>query len=337
MSMLGLDARGPLLWMIVGVALTASLRLQEQEYRERQVLDPATDEWVTAGPDEVAGPMDELGEARALLARGEEGRARSILNRWLKQNPDDERVDEATFLVGETYFEGHDYWQAVKRYQTVAENASGPIFDAANQRATDVGRAFLAGEKRILWYFIPLPAYDDGIEILDRVWERVPGSRLGELALKYKADYYFANGDMDLAYDEYVNLAQQYPSGRFTQVAMLRSAEAAESEFPGVRFDDQPLIDANERYRQFAGTFPVYAEREKVPERLEGIRQQRAQKDYEVARWYERTRQPGAAEFYYRLILKDWPETLAAAEARTRLRALGAELDDAGDAPEERK
>ena len=33
--------------------------------------------------------------------------------------------------------------------------------------------------------------------------------------------------------------------------------------------------------------------------------------------------------FYYRQILKDWPDTLAAGQARTRLRALGAGTDEA--------
>jgi outer membrane protein assembly factor BamD (BamD/ComL family) len=108
---------------------------------------------------------------------------------------------------------------------------------------------------------------------------------------------------------------------------MLRSAEAAEAAFPGIRFDDRALVEAEERYRQVAAAFPPYAERERVPERLDGIRRLRAEKDLDVAKWYERTGRAGAAEFYYRLILKDWPESLAAGEARNRLRAMGIALE----------
>ena len=64
-----------------------------------------------------------------------------------------------------------------------------------------------------------------------------------------------------------------------------------------------------------------------MAQRLEGIRELRAAKDLDIGRWYERTRQPGAAEFYYRQLLADWPDTLAAAEARQCLRALGVELE----------
>jgi outer membrane protein assembly factor BamD (BamD/ComL family) len=166
------------------------------------------------------------------------------------------------------------------------------------------------------------------VDLLDRVWERVPGTRLGELALKLKADYYFSNGDLDLAQDEYANLAKQYPSGRYVELAMLRAAEAAEAAFPGIRFDATPLVEADERYRQVQAAFPTYAERENIPDRLLGIREQRAEKDLDIALWYARTRQPSAAEFYYRQVLADWPDTFAAADARTRLRAMGARLED---------
>jgi outer membrane protein assembly factor BamD (BamD/ComL family) len=155
--------------------------------------------------------------------------------------------------------------------------------------------------------------------------------------LKLKADFLFARGDMDLAQDEYAQLTKQFPSGRYTQMAMLRSAESAEASFPGILFDDQALIDAEERYRQFETTFPTYAEREDVGERLVGIRQQRAGKDFAIADWYARTGQPAAAEFYYKLVLRDWPGTLAADEARTRLQVLGVESPDTVPVPEERK
>ncbi len=328
MIALGLDPRSLVTAGLVASLALLSLRLQEQKYRQRQVLDPQTGEWVAEEVAPEEAPADDVAQARAYLAEKKPDKARTLLKRWLKANPDDERTNEATFLLGETYFESRDFWQAVKQYSTVAENASGELFQLANQRCVDVARAFLSGQKRIVWGILRLPAYAEGVELLDRAWERVPGSRLGELAIKLKADYYAGHGDLDLAQDEYANLAQQYPSGRYVQFAMLRTAECAEGAFPGIKFDDRPLLEADERYRQVLSAFPTYAERERVAEHLEGIRQQRADKDLDIARWYERTRQPSAAEFYYRQILQDWPDTLAATQARTRLRTMGVQLEE---------
>ncbi len=312
--------------LVLSVLALADTHTQDQQYREREQLDPETGTWVEAPPETSADPTDPLGRARALLASGQPKEAREILEPWIEQNPDSERYWEGVLLLGEAWFERGDYWKAVERFQTVGENAAGALFHRANWRCVDVARAFLSGEKRILWKIFRLPAYDDGVDILDRVWEREPGSHIGEVALKTKADYYFRRGDMDLAQDEYANLVRQFPYGRYAQLAMLRTAVAAEASFPGVRFDDQPLIEATEHYRQLQEAYPAYAEREGVAQRLEGIRQERAEKDLTIAKWYERTRQPDAAVFYYRQILADWPDTLAAADARNRLRALGAEV-----------
>jgi outer membrane protein assembly factor BamD (BamD/ComL family) len=320
---LGLDARSLLVAGLAVSLATLSLRLQEQKYRQRQVLNPKTNEWEEVeAPEAALG--DELAQARAYLAENKPNKARPLLQKWIKANPEDERTTEATFLLGDAYFAARDFWKAAEQYTVVAENSSGELFQLANERCVDIARAFLSGQKRIVWGFLRLPAYSEGIELLDRVWERMPGSRLGELALKLKADYYDSHGDLDLAQDEYANLAQQYPSGRYVQYAMLRAAECAEGAFPGIKFDDTPLLEADERYKQLQAAFPAYAEREQVPEHLEGLRQQRADKDFDIAGWYERTRHLSAAEFYYRQVLTDWPDTLAATRARTRLRALGA-------------
>ncbi len=314
--------------MLLGVAATHAA-LPQQKYAERETLDPQREVWVPSAEPAASGPTDGiLADGRRLLALGEFDDAEDLLDSWVEDHPDDEQFYEVMFLLGEACFGKKDYFRAYESYDAVVENTSGDLYFAALRREMDVARAFLAGEKRILWKIFRLPAFDDGVEILDRVWERVPGSGMGETALKLKADYFFEHDDMSLAQDEYVLLAREYPSGRYVQSAMLRSAESAEATFPGVLHTDKPLLEAQERYRQLRDTFPVYAERERVDTRLEGIRQQRAEKDLETARYYRRAGRPGAAEYYYRLVLRDWPGTLAAGEARLELRGLNVEIDE---------
>ena len=306
---------------------------QEERYRERQVLDPASDTWQDEPIADRGAPAGALDEARRLLAEEEYRRAHKLLKGWTRDNPEHDRYFEGMYLLGDAQFGREHFYQAYESYEVVVESTAGDLFFRALQREMDVARAFLAGEKRIVWKFLRMPAYDDGIEILDRVWERAPGTRLGETALKLKADYFFAVRELDLAQDEYVNLAREYPHGRYAQLAMLRAAEAAAAAFPGIQFDDRALLDAEVRYRQVERAFPGYAERERVADRLQGIREQRAEKNLDIAGWYERTKRMGAAEFYYRAVLSDWPDTLAAGEARRRLRALGVELPEEDTQP----
>lgn len=314
------------LYLSLALLPVDAARAQERDdwQRERERLDPDAEDWVTADPEVEDSPDAELRRARRLLVENRPGAARSVLKRWLKRNADHPRNLEAQFLLGEAEFDRKDYYAAYENYELVVASASGDLYRRALVREMDVARAFMAGEPRIVLKTVPLPAQDDGVEILDRIWERVPGTRLGEEALLLKANYFFDSGQAELAQDEYALLAREFPNGRYRQLAMLRSAEAAERAFPGVKFNDRPLLEADERYRQLQAAFPAYADREQVPARRTAIRDQRAAKDLDIADWYRRSGNTAAAEFYYRAILKDWPDTFAAGEARSRLLALGA-------------
>lgn len=314
-------------WLTAVVAAAAvPAGAQSEQLRESQVIDVESQDWRDLPPAaDGAAPAGELDAARKALAEDEPKDALKILKKWVPENTAHERYLEGVFLLAESYFESKDYYKAYENYEVVVENSGGDLYRRALLREMDVARAFLSGEKRIVWRVLRLPAYDDGVQILDRVWERVPGTRMGEEALRMKADYFFAAGEMDSAQAEYALLTEQYPSGRYAQQAALRSAEAADASFGGTPFDDKPLIEARERYERLEKTYPEFARAEDVEARLAGIRTQRADKDLYVARWYERARKPDAAAYYYRVILRDWPGTLAAAEAQRRLRAMGFE------------
>ena len=131
------------------VACAAAALAQEEQYRERQVLDPETGQWVDQ-PAEPATPQGELDEARSLLARGESGDALKLLKKWTEANPDHERHLEGMFLLGEAYFEEGDYYKAYESYDIVIQNSGGDLFFKAIRRDMDVARAFLSGQKRIL-------------------------------------------------------------------------------------------------------------------------------------------------------------------------------------------
>lgn len=320
------SSRRWLVWPFCVTLVAGAAASQQEHFRERQVLDPKSNRWVDSPPPD-ATPEGDLDRARSLLARGETRAARRILKRWIDKHPDDDRYVEAVFLLGEAEFERGDFWAAFEQYEYVVENSAGELFNKSLRREIDVARAFLSGRKRRVWKFLRMRAYDDGIEILDGVWSRVPGTRTGEAALRVKADYFFNRGDMDFAHDEYVMLAREFPNGRFSQFAMLRAADASNSAFGGIKYDARSLLEAEELYRELQSAYPAYAERERVAQRLGGIRRLRADKDLDIGRWYLKTKRADAAEFYFRAVIDDWPGTVAARNAREELRGMGVAIE----------
>jgi outer membrane protein assembly factor BamD (BamD/ComL family) len=166
---------------------------------------------------------------------------------------------------------------------------------------------------------------EEALQMLDRIiddWAR--DTPVAEQALRLKGDYHYLNGEFDEAELAYARLARDFPRGRYHKLAMLRSGQSAFARFPGIEFDSADLLEAEVYLTDFQERYPQDAGEYGVPQQLNRIRETRAQKEYTIGRYYEKTRAVDAAAFYYDLVVQTWPETTWAAEARSRLVALGA-------------
>ena len=98
---------------------------------------------------------------------------------------------------------------------------------------------------------------------------------------------------------------------------------------PGIlqEFDDAGLVEAQERFGQFAQLYPAAAQGLDVPVILDEISARRADKTLEIGKFYQKTKKISAACYYYRQTVRRWPDTPASAEARSRLASLGQPLE----------
>ena len=309
---------------LAAVAVLAGIACADEPPRShavREIWDPQTGTWVRQPPPEPGTPAGDLEIAKAALARGEVEAARAMLAAWMTQYPDSPLRPQALFAQADVELQAGEYLEAHRLYEALLdEYPGGELFDPAIKREIVIAEVFLAGKKRKLWKIFRVSAYDEAIDILDRIInERAPRTELVEQALKIKADYHFRQGDFEQAEREYARLAQEFPTGRYHPMALLLSAQAALASFPGTRFDDAALVEAEERFGDLKRRYPEMAEREGVDQILAGIRERRAQKQYEIARFYQRTGHPAAAGYHYRLILRSWPDTTWGAQAEALL------------------
>ena len=179
--------------------------------------------------------------------------------------------------------------------------------------------------------FLWLTAYPEGVEILQRIAEQAPGSAIAERALMRVADYYYSDRQWDKsaqAYDQYLELFGKSNSAPY---ASLQAARATFGQFRGIQYDETPLLEAQQRFTTFAERFPRAAERNNVRNITESIVNYRAEMTLDTARYYMRTSHPQAAAFYFRLVIRRFPDTPAADEAR---RVLGANVQPPATAPQ---
>jgi outer membrane protein assembly factor BamD (BamD/ComL family) len=196
-----------------------------------------------------------------------------------------------------------------------------------------IAEAYLGGVKRTVWGIFRVSAVEEGHKILDEIIADYPDTKLAELALKAKADRHFRAGEHDLAELEYARLLREYAQSRYQEYALRRAADSALASFAGVDYDEAALIEAQERYNDFRVRFGSAGDREQVTVILDSIRQSRAEKEYRIGEYYERTDHLSSAVFYYQLVMKEWPNSIAATKAASRLDLLGASAPVAVTAP----
>ena len=237
------------------------------------------------------------------------------IKKWIKKNQNSPNMDKALFRRGQALFERKLYYQAFESFEKLLdEHAASELFEAALYKETEIACLFLIGKKRRVFGFIPSSARTEGITILEQTAQRWPGSELAAKALMIKADYHNdkeqlleAQYGYQAVIDECKNSRQSSPGiAALYEQAMLRCAEVTHKQFHGPEYDGTCLREALIRYQQYQLSFPEQARQNNIDSQIELISNQQAQKELEIADYYQRTHKNDAAELYWKMIQQRW-------------------------------
>ncbi len=282
--------------------------------------------WVHVAPPAEGTAAGELAIVRHDIDNRNLKAAVKHAKRFLKRYADSPLCEAALSLAGDAELGRCRHWQAYQWYEKqLVRYPNGQLADRAMDREIEIAEAFLAGKKRPAGKVFRISGVEDGLEILQRIAERVPGSDRAELAMLAIGDHYFNKQDWLEAAESFDRFLKMFPKSKRAPTAELRAAEAYHSSYRGPDFDETPLVEAEQRYKSFLASRPREAAKRGVRDTLAEVRNQRAGKHYHIARFYLRTKHPKAATQYLRRIVKDYPDTDWAGQALDRL----AEIDPA--------
>jgi outer membrane assembly lipoprotein YfiO len=309
-----------------------------KRHAEELVFDEKTGQWRQI-VEPVPGTEDgDLDIARQWLSRGEYKTVLKIVKAWMSTyGTSAPRYPEALYLKGTAYLERGLYKESHEAYQALLNDfPASPYAEDALSGDFRVAEQYLAGKRKRVWGgLLWFRDREGGVTILDEIIANYSDTPLAEMAQMAKAEYYYGRGDFELAESEYATFARNYPRSRWHGRALLMSARSALARFPGVKFDDAALIEAQERFQQFQREYPAMAEQQGTATTLKEIASTRADKTLDIGKFYQKTGHPQAAKFYYREITIRWPGTPASIEARRRLTALGEPAgDEAAETPQ---
>lgn len=307
--------------VIIPVLVAAAQAVAAPVRARTLTYDSTRRDWVEVAPPAAGTAAGDLHATKVLLKerqfRPALSKARKMVKRYGETDAihPDALIAQAEALIGlRGYTQAHNVLQEF--LNTYAGSAT--TSDALRLEIV-IAEAFLSGAKRKVWGLRILSGEDLAFQILDQISADHPDSRYAEFAIKTKADYLFRTGEHALAQMEYDRLQRDHPRSQYHSLAMARSAESTLAGFAGVNYDTTPLVEAIERYDEYRVAYPTAAKRDEVDLVLDGIRETRAEKGFLIGRYYERTQHTRSAVFYYQLVRKDWPGTIAANKSAKRL------------------
>jgi len=301
----------PALAVLLGFALLASAPAVAQEFR----LD-GEDLWAER-LDDPESESAQVRAARAALERGEAGRARNLIERFLELKPLSPLRAEALLIRGDATADLGDEYAALFDYEEICRRYPGSeFFVLALEREFAIAKQYAAGRRRKLWgLFRIVDARDDAQEMLIRIQERLPGSELAERAGMALSDYYFENGELDLAATSYDLFLQNYPRSPDYTKARLRLIYSYLAAFKGPQYDAKGLTEARLRLRDLQVMDPALAQQIGAEAILVRIYESEANKLLSTANWYWEVDDPISAEMFLRRLVQLYPDATASLEA----------------------
>lgn len=300
---------------------------------------------VGLGPNQRMA-QEALAEGKQLYAEKKYSKAAKKLEQASSRWPDSAIEQEALYLEACCYFFNDRYIDAREKFvQLMEKHPNSPHMNDAVERMWAIGQYWEQYDQyNPNWTLTPnvydktRPWFDtrghaiktyENIQLYDPTGPRADDAIMATAGIHFRAKRY---NDADHYYEL---LRQEYPRSDFQFEAHLLGLQCKLLMYQGPDYDGQPLLDAKkldkQLRQQFAGRLSP-KEKDRLAQTRAQVAAAIAQRDMNMALHYEKTAHYGAAKYYYRELVKNYPESQLATEARTRL----AQIADEPDVPEER-
>jgi outer membrane protein assembly factor BamD (BamD/ComL family) len=261
---------------------------------------------------------------------------KTAADRW----PDTPLEEDALFMLGESYFFSDQYSKAHDTYSVLLKKHNNSRhMDIAVQREFAIGRYW---EKLQETKPLPLlqpnltdksrPTFDTfgyAIQAYQNVRMYDPTGPLADDSLMASAVAYFRRGKFENAAEEFDLLRKEYPNSEHQKAAHILGLQAKMRVYQGQYYDPTALKEAGEIADQTLAQFGAQlgAEQARVAKARKQIIEEKANRDYAMAQYYEKQKYYGAARIYYRDLIEQYPSTERAKDAKARLDAIKGEPD----------
>ena len=288
--------------------------------------------------------------SKASTAQGDERRrlfdkaadAYTDASKRLKKSPAQE---DAMFWMAESHFFADNYAKAAPVFDDlIKQYPNSRYLDTIGKRRFAVAQYWLElREQDSSFNLYPnlsnrrrptVDTFGHVLRIFDRIRFDDPTGKLADDATMAAAVANYKRGRYQQADVLFDDLRENFPNSEHQFQTHLLQLECKRKLYEGPDYDGIALDESEKLIQQMVLQFPDKArdKRDFLEEVSKDIRLKKAQRDYELAKFYDRRKEFGAARMSYARVAEMYGDTNLAREAETRLAQLGGEPN----MPEER-
>ena len=277
------------------------------------------------------------GEPDALLIEGKklfqeknyrqaQRRFRGITKYW----EDSDEAEEGLFLEAECKRLRQEGTSAFDTYKSLVKRYPNSRYSVrVAQGEYELGLAHFDGKIKGFLFFKADQGY--GVEVLEHMQLNFRNSSLADDALVHVVTYQMKEKSYEDAAATLERLLAEYPRSEHMLWGRFQLARALWLINQGPLYDARLLDRSRRAFEDYIGTAKLLGQAERqadqirdAEEMIARIDARRAEKEYLIGRFYERTGYPASAAYYYRHCIRTFPGTGSAGECTKRL----AELED---------
>jgi tetratricopeptide (TPR) repeat protein len=276
-----------------------------------------------------------ISELKKLAQARDAGAVKEALQQIKEEFPDRVGPDLDLFIHGELQYWRNHYGKALVKFEKMLKNYAGSEFSSpALHREFEMAQAYLEGRKKTVLGIFKISGYEEGVSIMEKVSDRAgldEPNGIGLRAAIAVAEHLEAKEKYLEAYLKWSEIASYWETGPVGKRALYRMAEDNLAfydkplEKKRFHYDGLKLATAKTYYAKFLALYPEDAKENNVPDKMRHIDEEMAYKQFTIGRFYRRTGKLQAANLYFAMVARTWPDTEAGAMAKEAL-----DKDEAG-------
>ena len=287
------------------------------------IWSPDIGKWINPKKAAKDTPEEQFSWALEFYNIGNWDRSIEEFEKLPENFPNSRLSAEGVYYIGLCWQAKGDLAKSADAFQKLVDHYpySDRIKDAV-KREFDIANEFASGGKVKVLGVPALSGQEKALELYKHIVKNAPFGTYGDQAQFNIGEVYKAQGEYQEAQKAYQAVVDDYPTSDLVSKARYQIAYCSMEASKKAQYDERTAQRAIEEFQGFKQNFPTNEQSVEAEEAIKTLRAKNAMTNFETAVFYEKQNKINSAKVYYHEVIRQYPETPAAQDARKRLEEL---------------